>query len=241
MIEGVKDAEELLAYVARVSNPSNQMNAETAPRLIKYLMKNSHWSPFECIHVTMEIKTTRDIARQILRHRSLTFQEFSTRYAQVTDMATPREFRLQDKKNRQNSIDVDDSFSYQAAVWNTDQKKVLATALEAYNRALDMGVAKEVARSVLPEGLTMSTLYASGSLRSWIHYCDLRRGNGTQKEHKEIAEMCWEIISSSFPSVRDAKVAIEEEARRTLEEKFNAMLIERAERDEYGSYVVRVS
>ncbi len=197
-ITGSKTAADLIAYTARVSNPANQNNTETAPKLLRYLIKENHWSPLEMVHMTMEIKTTRDIARQILRHRSFSFQEFSQRYA-VAPGFESREARLQDTKNRQNSVETDDRDLNEW--WSMQQKHVQNTAELAYNEALDKGVAKEQARALLPEGLTQSTLYMAGSLRSWVHYCDLRRGNGTQKEHAEIADKCWEIIGVHFPDV----------------------------------------
>jgi len=191
-------AADLIAYTARVSNPANQSNLETAPRLLRYLIKENHWSPFEMVHMTIEIKTTRDIARQILRHRSFSFQEFSQRYA-VAPGFESREARLQDEKNRQNSVETDDRNLNEW--WQMEQRKVQARAEMSYKDALAKGVAKEQARALLPEGLTQSTLYMAGSLRSWIHYCDLRRGNGTQKEHAEIADKCWEIIRGHFPDI----------------------------------------
>ena len=193
-------AEQLIAYCARVSNPANQDNPDSE-RLLKYLVKNKHWSPFEMVHVVMEINTTRDIARQILRHRSFSFQEFSQRYAAVTEMHPPREARLQDTKNRQNSIEMDDEELQ--GLWDDIQLNLLLDAEEAYKWAIENGIAKEVARCVLPEGLTMSRLYMSGTLRSWIHYCELRMGNGTQKEHKLIAEQCWNVIVKKFPSLKN--------------------------------------
>jgi len=191
-------AGELIAYTARVSNPANQNNTETAPRLLSYLIREQHWSPFEMVHMTLEIKTTRDIARQILRHRSFSFQEFSQRYA-VAPGFESREARLQDEKNRQNSVETDDRNLNEW--WQMEQKKVQARAEMSYKDALSKGVAKEQARALLPEGLTQSTLYMAGSLRSWIHYCELRRGNGTQKEHMEVADKCWEIIGVHFPDI----------------------------------------
>ena len=191
-------AGDLIAYTARVSNPANQSNTKTAPRLLKYLIKENHWSPFEMVHMTLEIKTTRDIARQILRHRSFSFQEFSQRYAVATEFET-REARLQDEKNRQNSVVTDDKELNEW--WQVLQRKVQGQTELAYNDALNKGIAKEQARALLPEGLTQSTLYMAGSLRSWIHYCDLRRGNGTQKEHMDVAEKCWEIIGVHFPDI----------------------------------------
>jgi thymidylate synthase (FAD) len=191
-------AADLIAYTARVSNPANQSNLETAPRLLRYLIKENHWSPFEMVHMTIEIKTTRDIARQILRHRSFSFQEFSQRYA-VAPGFESREARLQDEKNRQNSVETDNRDLNEW--WQMEQKKVQARAEMSYKDALAKGIAKEQARALLPEGLTQSTLYMAGSLRSWIHYCDLRRGNGTQKEHAEIADKCWDIIRLHFPDI----------------------------------------
>ena len=191
-------AGDLIAYTARVSNPANQNNTETAPKLLRYLIREEHWSPFEMVHMTLEIKTTRDIARQILRHRSFSFQEFSQRYA-VAPGFEGREARLQDTKNRQNSVETDDRDLNEW--WSMQQKHVQNTAELAYTEALEKGIAKEQARALLPEGLTQSTLYMAGSLRSWIHYCELRRGNGTQKEHAEIADKCWEIIGVHFPDI----------------------------------------
>lgn len=193
-------AEQLIAYCARVSNPANQDNPDSE-KLLKYLVRNKHWSPFEMVHIVMEIRTTRDIGRQILRHRSFSFQEFSQRYAAVVDMSEPREARLQDTKNRQNSIETNDEAII--AEWERLQGFVTGAADHAYQWALENGVAKEQARVVLPEGLTMSRMYMSGSLRSWIHYCELRMGNGTQKEHREIATQCWNIITEQFPSLKN--------------------------------------
>lgn len=208
---GCHSANALIAYAARVSNPSNQMNDETAPKLLRYLIRENHWSPFEMVSVTMEIKTTRDISRQILRHRSFSFQEFSQRYA-VSDSFEYREARLQDPKNRQNSLelaDLDDfgkggnktSSERLYEEWNMRQASVISKAREMYDWALKNGIAKEQARSVLPEGNTRTTLYMAGTLRSWIHYCDLRMANGTQKEHMIIAQKCWDIIGTHFPDV----------------------------------------
>lgn len=191
-------AADLIAYTARVSNPANQNNTQTAPKLLRYLIREEHWSPFEMVHMTLEIKTTRDIARQILRHRSFSFQEFSQRYAEATEWEK-REARLQDLKNRQNSVVTDDKELQEQ--WNMVQAKLIKNAEDAYKWALESGIAKEQARAVLPEGNTMSTLYMAGSLRSWIHYCELRRGNGTQKEHAEIADKCWEIVGIHFPDI----------------------------------------
>jgi|TARA_B110000908_G_scaffold137156_1_gene162676 thymidylate synthase (FAD) len=195
-------AEQLVAYTARVSNPANQNNLQSAGKLVRYLIRENHWSPLEMVHMTMEIKTTRDISRQILRHRSFSFQEFSQRYAESTDFLHDREARTQDPKNRQNSNSVDD-VAFQE-VWNMLQKGVLDNSVSAYEKALDMGIAKEQARALLPEGLTGTTLYMSGSLRSWIHYCDLRMANGTQKEHMDIAKRCWSVIGQHFPDVIQA-------------------------------------
>ena len=198
------DVNEFVAYVARVSNPSNQNNTETAPKLIKYLIKNKHWSPLEMVHVVMEINTTRDIARQILRHRSFAFQEFSQRYADPTkDLGfVTREARLQDTKNRQNSIEIKEDPELKHG-WNERQKIVIEYAQKEYDWAIKNGIAKEQARAVLPEGLTVSRLYMAGSLRSWIHYCQLRCSNGTQKEHREIALDCWYNLIKEFPSLKD--------------------------------------
>ena len=210
----VWDANELIAYVARVSNPSNQSNSETAPKLLRYLIKNDHWSPFEMVHMTLEIKTTRDISRQIVRHRSFAFQEFSQRYAETEDFAH-REARLQDPKNRQNSVELEDTENFGKGGnkspeerlyedWYMKQSEVINVAKRNYNWALDNGIAKEQARVVLPEGNTMTTVYMAGSLRSWIHYCMLRRGNGTQKEHRIVADKCWEHIVTHFPDIAEA-------------------------------------
>ena len=193
-------AEQLVAYGARVSNPANQNNSKTAGKLIKFLIKENHWSPLEMVHLTIEIKTTRDIARQILRHRSFSFQEFSQRYA-VSENFITREVRLQDPKNRQNSIESDnDGLDIE---WHKRQRKVIAASKEAYHWALDNGIAKEQARAVLPEGNTETTLYMAGSLRSWVHYCNLRRANGTQKEHADIAREIAKVIAEVFPMMKD--------------------------------------
>jgi len=203
--------DEFVAYVARVSNPSNQSNSLTATKLLKYLAKNKHWSPFEMVNVVMEINTTRDIARQILRHRSFFFQEFSQRYADPTsDLGfTTREARLQDTKNRQNSIEIgidgwiDDRGKDKIGTWNIMQELALNASKDAYKWAIENGIAKEQARAVLPEGLTNSRLYMNGTLRSWVHYCQLRMSNGTQKEHREIATDAWYLITEVFPSLKD--------------------------------------
>lgn len=194
-------AEELVAYAARVSNPANQNNMKTAGKLLKYLIQNEHWSPLEMVHMTLEIKTTRDISRQILRHRSFSFQEFSQRYA-VSESFVTREARLQDTKNRQNSIETEDKEL--AELWNMKQCEVLLKTKEVYEWALEKGIAKEQARAVLPEGNTETTLYMAGSLRSWVHYCQLRMANGTQKEHMEVAQKCWNILIGHFPAVAEA-------------------------------------
>jgi len=191
-------AENLVAYAARVSNPANQNNTKTAGKLIRYLIKENHWSPLEMVHLTIEIQTTRDIGRQILRHRSFAFQEFSQRYA-VSENYTTREARMQDKTNRQNSYETDNKDLSEE--WNIQQASIINKAKEVYHWALDNGIAKEQARVVLPEGNTETTMYMAGSLRSWVHYCDLRRSNGTQKEHMEIAEKCWDIIVQHFPQI----------------------------------------
>ena len=191
--------QELIAYCARVSNPDNQMSAETSSKLLKYLIRERHWSPFEMVSVCMEITTTRDIARQILRHRSFSFQEFSQRYANPLEglKRVTREARLQDYKNRQNSIEVEDNTLQQQ--WAAQQDLVWLQAVKAYNWAMEMGIAKEQARAVLPEGMTESRLYVNGTLRSWLHYIDLREKNGTQKEHIEIARACAKTITNIFP------------------------------------------
>jgi len=192
--------QELVAYTARVSNPDNQDNAETADKLLKYLIKHKHWSPFEMVNICLEIKTTRDIARQILRHRSFSFQEFSQRYAVAQDF-TLREARMQDNKNRQNSIENADIDLQKT--WERKQQGVIDEAKQAYQWALDKGIAKEQARAVLPEGNTMSTLYVNGTLRSWIHYIELRKDAGTQKEHRVVAEKCLEQIVRIVPLLQD--------------------------------------
>jgi len=197
--------QDLVAYCARVSNPSNQSNSETSERLIKYLIKHKHWSPLEMVSACIEVETTRDIARQLLRHRSFSFQEFSQRYADPTKELdfVLREARLQDTKNRQNSIEInDDKLQKQ---WNTIQSNVIKEAINAYSWAISNGIAKEQARVVLPEGNTISRLYVNGTLRSWIHYIDLRDGNGTQKEHAEIARACAKVIANVFPIIKSIR------------------------------------
>jgi thymidylate synthase (FAD) len=198
-IEGAEDVQDLVAYCARVSNPSNQFNTETSEKLLNYLAKHAHWSPFEMASACLEIETTRDIARQMLRHRSFSFQEFSQRYADPTqDLSfVLREARLQDEKNRQNSIETEDQNLKE--VWIRRQKAVINQCRDAYQWAIDNGIAKEQARALLPEGLTTSRLYMNGTIRSWIHYIELRSANGTQKEHIEVAKACAEAISKIFP------------------------------------------
>ena len=202
----IMTVDEFIAYVARVSNPSNQNNTLTASKLLKYLVKHKHWSPFEMVNVVMEIETTRDIARQILRHRSFSFQEFSQRYADPTkDLGfVTREARLQDQKNRQNSIET--SNEALQLEWLGKQLMVRARVEEAYKWAIENDIAKEQARAVLPEGLTQSRMYMNGTVRSWIHYCQLRMGPETQKEHREIALMAWEKLCKQFPSLSEVLV-----------------------------------
>ena len=209
-ILGITDAQELIAYCARVSNPANQFNTETSNRLIQYLVKHQHWSPLEMVSACCEITTTRDIARQILRHRSFSFQEFSQRYADPTaeldEAFVLREARFQDTRNRQNSVDFDMSDEQQRLLsyeWERAQKRVLYAVKKEYQWAIDNGIAKEQARAVLPEGLTVSRMYMNGTLRSWIHYIELRAANGTQREHMEIARACAQAITAIFPMVSD--------------------------------------
>jgi thymidylate synthase (FAD) len=208
--QGVDDAQELIAYCARVSNPANQFNTETSEKLIRYLIKHQHWSPLEMVSACCEIITTRDIARQILRHRSFSFQEFSQRYADPTaeldEAFVLREARFQDTKNRQNSVELDMSNQQQknlAYDWQRAQQRVLFAVKQEYKWAIDNGIAKEQARAVLPEGLTVSRMYMNGTLRSWIHYMELRAANGTQKEHQQIAVACAEVISKIFPMANE--------------------------------------
>jgi thymidylate synthase (FAD) len=199
----IEDVTDLVAYCARVSNPSNQSNMETSEKLIRYLIKHKHWSPLEMVSMCLEITTTRDIARQILRHRSFSFQEFSQRYADPTkdlDFVV-REARLQDNKNRQNSIETEDDLLQKR--WEEKQELMIQYAKETYAWAIENGIAKEQARAVLPEGLTVSRLYMNGTLRSWVHYIELRSANGTQKEHMLIAKECAKVISSVFPMVNE--------------------------------------
>ena len=197
--------ENIVSYCARVSNPKNQKNFTTSSKLLSYMIREGHWSPFEMVHLTIEIETTRDIARQILRHRSFAFQEFSQRYADPTKELkfVDREARLQDPKNRQNSLELDTDSDLHHA-WKQEQLNVVSSAMDTYNWAIKNGIAKEQARAVLPEGLIESRLYMSGNLRSWIHYCQLRMGHGTQLEHIKIAEKCWNILEKEFPEVTDA-------------------------------------
>ena len=201
--EGLLDAQDLIAFCARVSNPSNQYNTETSEKLIKYLIKHKHWSPLEMVSACLEVETTRDIARQMLRHRSFSFQEFSQRYADPTkDLSfVLREARLQDDKNRQNSVETDNPALQ--TFWENQQNRVLDAAKGAYEWAVKNGIAKEQARAVLPEGLTVSRMYVNGTLRSWIHYIQLRSENGTQKEHREVAKTCAKVIAEAFPMATD--------------------------------------
>ena len=207
---GITDAQELIAYCARVSNPANQFNTETSDRLIRYLVRHQHWSPLEMVSACCEITTTRDIARQILRHRSFSFQEFSQRYADPTaeldEAFVLREARFQDTKNRQNSIDIDANDEKQRLLsyeWERAQKRVLFAVKQEYKWAIDNGIAKEQARAILPEGLTVSRMYMNGTLRSWIHFVELRSANGTQKEHMKIARACAQVISEIFSLTKD--------------------------------------
>ena len=210
------NCQDLIAFCARVSNPDNQNNNKTAPGLLKYLIKHGHWSPFEMVSVTLEIQTTRDISHQIVRHRSFSFQEFSQRYADVNEQGMQfkiRETRLQDLKNRQNSIEIENDPTIQLNVkqqelvteWQRRQHGVINNCREVYEWAIKNGIAKEQARAVLPEGLTSSRLYANGTLRSWVHYIELRGANGTQKEHMEIAHACADVIAEIFPMIRELK------------------------------------
>jgi thymidylate synthase (FAD) len=203
---GLEDVQELISFCARVSNPSNQMNMETSEKLLKYLAKHQHWSPFEMASAVMEVDTTRDIARQFLRHRSFYFQEFSQRYAnpeEFGDQFVYREARLQDHKNRQNSIELGENDSDIKFEWFNQQQKVIDAATKAYNWAIKNDIAKEQARVVLPEGNTVSRLYVHGTIRSWIHYIELRSKEGTQKEHIELAKACAEAITKIFPLAKN--------------------------------------
>lgn len=211
-ITGCNTANQLIAYAARVSNPKNQNNEKTAPKLLRYLIKEGHWSPFEMVSITMEITTTRDISRQMIRHRSFSFQEFSQRYAEAEDFFSEREAREQHPTNRQLSLPLEDENKQRRfqEEFNMLQSEALRNAKESYNRALQYGIAKEQARALLPEGLTKTTLYMSGTLRSWIHYCDLRRGHGTQMEHIEVADKVWDILGTHFPDVVEAVETLNE-------------------------------
>jgi len=201
---GLDNLQELIAFCAKVSNPNNQINKETSEKLIKYLIKHQHWSPLEMVSACLEIETTRDIAHQIVRHRSFAFQEFSQRYANPEEMGeqfVTRECRLQDTKNRQNSVDTEDPYLMER--WEEEQLKVIMQAEKAYNWAIDNGIAKEQARVVLPEGCTKTRLYMNGTIRSWVHYIELRGANGTQKEHMEIAHACAKVIAEIFPLAKE--------------------------------------
>jgi thymidylate synthase (FAD) len=200
--KGLDNIQDLIAYCARVSNPSNQANTKTTPKLLGYLIKHKHWSPFEMASACIEVTTTRDIARQLLRHRSFSFQEFSQRYADINDLSDDfviREARLQDEKNRQNSIETDDAAL--KAWWYAQQNFVIDHVKRIYNEAIEKGIAKEQARAILPEGNTVSRLYVNGTIRSWIHFIELRSGNGTQKEHMELARAIAEAISKIYPEI----------------------------------------
>ena len=203
-VGGLDNIQDLIAYCARVSNPSNQLNTKTTSKLLRYLIKHKHWSPFEMASVCIEIQTTRDIARQLLRHRSFSFQEFSQRYANIndiTDSIVIRKARLQDESNRQNSVETNDARLLTA--WEEHQRNVWYAAMKAYDWAIENGIAKEQARVVLPEGNTPSRLYVNGTIRSWIHYIELRSANGTQQEHMELAIACGQAISRIFPTLED--------------------------------------
>jgi thymidylate synthase (FAD) len=207
--EGIEDLQDLIAFCAKVSNPTAQINNETSERLLNYLVKHQHWSPFEMVSACLEIETTRDIAHQIVRHRSFSFQEFSQRYADPAEMGDQfvvREMRMQDKTNRQNSIDPDLNMAIYSDLdreWHAKQRGIIAAAKATYNWAIQNGIAKEQARVVLPEGLTKTRLYMNGTIRSWIHYIDLRGANGTQKEHMMIAQACAEVITKVFPNIQN--------------------------------------
>ena len=202
--EGLENLQDLIAFCAKVSNPSAQINKETSEKLIKFLIKHNHWSPLEMVNATLEIETTRDIAHQIVRHRSFAFQEFSQRYAEPKEMGEMfvlSEARMQDPKNRQNSVETENEYIKER--WEEEQLKVIMRAQTAYEWAIDNGIAKEQARKVLPEGLTKTRLYMQGSIRSWVHYIELRGANGTQKEHMEIAHHCAKVIAEIFPLAGD--------------------------------------
>jgi thymidylate synthase (FAD) len=199
-------SQDIMAYCARVSNPSNQNNSETAEKLLNYCVRNKHWSVFEMCNVVIEINTTRDIARQILRHRSFHFQEFSQRYADPNELGfETREFRLQDAKNRQNSIEVDED-NEMTKSWKIKQDQLIHETKLAYKWAIENGIAKEQARAVLPEGLTMSRMYMNGTVRDWIHYCQLRMGPETQKEHRVVAQQCWDVLVKVYPFLETLEI-----------------------------------
>lgn len=201
-VDGVSSVNDLLAHIARVSNPNNQFNTETATKLLKYLVRHRHWSPFEMAHMVVGIDTTRDIARQIIRHRSFSFQEFSQRYASAEDLGfETRECRLQDTKNRQASLETNDLELHK--IWQGLQQESLRYAKRAYTWAITNGIAKEQARAVLPEGMTHSRLYMAGSIRSWIHFCEVRCDPSTQKEHREVAHQCREVLIQNFPALEE--------------------------------------
>jgi len=211
-ITGCPPANDLIAYAARVSNPENQNNTKTSSKLLRYLIKEGHWSPFEMVSVTMEIKTTRDISRQIIRHRSFSFQEFSQRYAVSEKFSVTREARKQHPTNRQLSMQDEDPVKQKKAqeIFSEMQAEVARVAKDHYEMALNSGIAKEQARALLPEGLTQTTLYMAGTLRSWVHFCELRRGHGTQKEHMEVADQCWDILGVHFADVVKAMEEVSE-------------------------------
>jgi len=211
-ITGCHTANDLIAYAARVSNPENQNNTKTSSKLLRYLIKEGHWSPFEMVSVTMEIKTTRDISRQIIRHRSFSFQEFSQRYAVSEKFSVTREARKQHPTNRQLSMQDEDPVKQKKAqeIFSEMQAEVARVAKDHYEMALNSGIAKEQARALLPEGLTQTTLYMAGTLRSWVHFCELRRGHGTQKEHMEVADQCWDILGVHFADVVKAMEEVSE-------------------------------
>ena len=211
-ITGCHTANDLIAYAARVSNPENQNNTKTSSKLLRYLIKEGHWSPFEMVSVTMEIKTTRDISRQIIRHRSFSFQEFSQRYAVSEKFSVTREARKQHPTNRQLSMQDEDPVKQKKAqeIFSEMQAEVARVAKDHYEMALNSGIAKEQARALLPEGLTQTTLYMAGTLRSWVHFCELRRGQGTQKEHMEVADQCWDILGVHFADVVKAMEEVSE-------------------------------
>lgn len=211
-ITGCHTANDLIAYAARVSNPENQNNTKTSSKLLRYLIKEGHWSPFEMVSVTMEIKTTRDISRQIIRHRSFSFQEFSQRYAVSEKFSVTREARKQHPTNHQLSMQDEDPVKQKKAqeIFSEMQAEVARVAKDHYEMALNSGIAKEQARALLPEGLTQTTLYMAGTLRSWVHFCELRRGHGTQKEHMEVADQCWDILGVHFADVVKAMEEVSE-------------------------------